>query len=393
MNSDNAPQPKGEWTVVGQKKKTGATPAAAKKHINTRQALKTKPIEEITPEDIYYANLDSFSPEKPDISAYLMNTIVDQTKGMTPQESLEVLGNVTTFVVENMVSILKNAIKKISDIKDDQKTVIALNGYLENTSDTRPSIGAAMDMYDQNVSSMNSMKKTSIENIQKFLTTCGIDEIPTYRAKKGGKAKADTVDNVYVDSLPVENTRRSYASAIGATASDLVVEKQPVKIINNITQPRTLMVDTGIVDINMPVISKIQNSIGFTLSYLDYCKVFVIRMGNNVFTTGPGNFVNLKNSSGKTKHAKRCLNPQPCLYKNCKYYHDPCIVYEDFNVERNFALSYVLQMLGSVKNNTDLLENKSVRNPNFVRDLVQLGGIILIKAAQIKALHFAGKKI
>ena len=392
MNSDNSPKSKGGWTVVGQKKKGGASQdPSVGKYLTPHQALKAKPIDDLTSEDVYYANLNASQEEKPDVSVYLMNTIVDQTKDMTPQESLDALGNIATFVVETMVSILKNATNEISDINDDQKTVIALNGYLENIADTRSNIGTAIDVYDENVSIMNSLKKTSIENIQKFLTTCGIDEIPVYRAKKG--EKIDTPDNVHVDSLPVENIRRSYASAIGATSSDLVVEKQPVNIVNNITQPRTLMVDTGIVDVNMPVVSNIQDTIGFTLSYLDYCKVFVIRMGNNVFTTGPGNFVNLKDSNGKTKHAKRCLNPQPCRYKNCKYYHDPCVVYEDFNDERNFALSYVLQMLGAVKNNTDLLENKSVRDPNFVRDLVQLGGIILIKAAQIKALHFAGKTI
>jgi hypothetical protein len=392
MNSDNSPKSKEAWTVVGQKKKGGAPQDPSDgKYLTPHQALKAKPIDDLTPEDVYYANLNATPVERPDVSAYLMNTIVDQTKDMTPQESLDALGNVATFVVESMVSILKNATSKILDINDDQKTVIALNGYLENIADTRSNIGIAIDVYDENVSIMNSLKKTSIENIQKFLTACGIDEIPSYRAKKGGKI--DTPDNVYVDSLPVENIRRSYASAIGAASSDLVVEKQPVNIVNNITQPRTLMVDTGIVDVNMPVVSNIQDTIGFTLSYLDYCKVSVIRMGNNVFTAGPGNFVNLKNSNGKTKHAKRCLNPQPCRYKNCKYYHDPCVVYEDFNDERNFALSYVLQMLSAVKDNTDLLENKSVRDPNFVRDLVQLGGIILIKAAQIKALHFAGKTI
>jgi hypothetical protein len=392
MNSDNSPKSKGDWKIVGKKKKGGAPqPPGVGKYLTPHQVLKAKPVEDMTPEDVYYANLKVTQKENTDVSEYIMHTIVDQTKEMTSHESLEALGNVATFIVETMVSILKNATNKISDIKDDQKTVIALNGYLENITDVRSNIGTAIDMYDENVSIMNSLKKTSIENIKKFLITCGIDEIPEYHEKK--VENIDIPDNVYVDSLPSENILRSYASAIGATASDLVVEKQPVTIVNNIMQPRNLMVDTGIVDVNMPVVSNIQDTIGFTLSYLDYCKVFVIRMGDSVFTVGPGDFVNLKNSNGKTKHAKRCLNPQPCRYKNCKYYHDPCIMYEDFNVERNFALSYVLQMLGAVKNNTELLENKSVRDPNFLRDLVQLGGIILIKATQIKALHFAGKKI
>jgi hypothetical protein len=392
MNSYNSPKLKEEWKVVGQKKKEGESRSSnVGKYITPHRVLNAKTVVDMTPEDVYYSNLKATPVEVPDISEYLLHTIVDQTLDMTPHESLNILSNIAMFAVETMTGIIEEAVNEISGIVDDQKTVIALNGYLENISDSRSKLGTVIDTYDKNVGTMNTLKKTSIENIQKFLTTCGIDEIPTYRGKK--EEKIDISDNVHVNNLPVENTFRSYASSIGATSSDLIVEKQPVNIVNNITQTRTLMVDTGIVDVNMPVISKIQDTVGFTLSYLDYCKVFVIRIGNSVFTTGPGNFVNLKNSNGKTKHAKRCLNPQPCQYKNCKYYHDPCIVYEDFNTDRNFALSYVMQILGAVKNNTDLLENKSVRNPNFVRDLVQLGGIILIKAAQIKALHFAGKKI
>jgi hypothetical protein len=52
-----------------------------------------------------------------------------------------------------------------------------------------------------------------------------------------------------------------------------------------------------------------------------------------------------------------------------------------------------MQMLSSIKNSEDLTDNKNIRQPNFLRDLVQLGGTILIKAAQIKALHFSGQKL
>lgn len=376
-----------KWTVVGQKKKGGSKAHKNDKDsIIQQQTLKNKSIDDVTPEDIYYANMIPQNENKVDTTAYLTNTIVDKTKEMDLKESLEVFGKVSSFVIDTMSDILKKAISEITNnIKDDQKTVIALNGYLENISETKPVLEKVMGEYNNQIAAMNSLKKTSIENIQKFLNTCGINEIPEYHSKKKTEDEKD--------NITMENIHMSYASAIGSVNSDLIIEKQPVEIINKISQPRSLMVDTGVVDINIPVISTVQESIGFTLCYLDYCKVFVIRMGNTVFTTGPGNFVDLKNSNGKTKHAKRCLNPQPCQYKNCKYYHDPCIVYDDFNEERNFALSYVLQLLGSVKHNTDLLENKNIRNPNFLRDLVQLGGIILLKAAQIKSLHFSGKNI
>jgi len=376
MNPDNT----SGWTVAGKKKK---------RHGTVCLALKNKPLDQITPEDIYTVNIQSGQRKSARITELLMNTVTDQTKGLSHRASIGVLSNVASFVIDTMSAIIKKAATDISDIDDDQKTVIALNSYLENANDTYPAVSASLSEYSNHIRNMTLMKKSSIENIKKFLTSCGIDEIPSR-----GQERKFTSDDSKDASMPVERIKRSYAAAIsGTSSSDLVVEKLPVKIVNIVSQHKTLMIDTGVVDINVPVISKVQDSVGFTISYLDYCSVFVIRMGNTVFTTGPGNFVNLKNSNGKTKHAKRCLNPQPCHYRNCKYYHDPCVAYDAYNSERNFALSYVMQMLGAVKNSVDITENKMIRDPNFVRDLVQLGGTILIKAAQIKALHFAGKKI
>jgi hypothetical protein len=382
MNSYNPSKPKDGWKVVGQKEGE-SHPSNTRKYIKPpNRALNDKHVEVKTPEDVYYANL-KVTPaevsEVPDISEYLVKTIMDQTSDMTPHESLNTLSKIVMFAVETMTNIIKDATSKISNIGDDQKKVIALIDYLENISESRLKIGTTIGKYDKNVGIMNTLKKTSIENIKKFLTTCGIDEIPAYRREKEEK--------IYDPSHG-----RSYASSIGATSSDLIVEKQPVVINNNVEQS-TFLVNMGIVDVNMPVVLKMKEVRGFTLSYSKQCKVFVIRMGDTVFTAGPGDFVDLKNSNRKTKHAKRCLNPIPCQYKHCKYYHDPCTTGKGFNTDRNFAISYVLDMLRNVQDNDALLGNKFVRDPNFLRDLVQLGCILLGKAAQIQALYFKGKKI
>ena len=394
MSSNSVPDHEEKWTVVGHKKRGGTQGnKGAKNHKSYIQSVKDIDPKELTPEDIYYSSIRSSKEEKEDkvnVAEYLRNIIIDRTNILDKKDSLETLGLLTSFMIETMSSIIKNTTPDILEIKDDQKIVITLNRYLESTTEINTGIEKSMDCYKKSIEGMDSLKKTSIENIQKFLTTCGIDEVPIYQSNK----KKDSEEfNVNIDNIPVANIQTSYASAIGASLSDIIIEKQPVKIVNKFSQPKSLMVDTGVVDIKIPVISNINDSIEYNLCYLDYCKVFVIRMGNTVFTTGPGNFVDLKKSGEKTKHAKRCLNPQPCAYKNCKYYHDPRVVYEEFNTERNFALSYIFQMLGSVKNNTDLLDNKNIRSPHFLSDLVQLGGIILLRAAQIKALYFSGKKI
>lgn len=378
-----------EWTVVGQKNKN------TRKYLTPHIVQKNKPIDKMTPDDIYYKNLNKID--------YLKNNITDQTKESSTQETLNILGNIVEFAINTMATIVEKATTDISDISDNQKTVIALNTYLENSDEIHVAINSALSTYHENTKGMYLMKKKAIDKIQTFLTTCGISEIPSYdgtNMKKRvihcheTKTKTKTkTENITTDIIPVKNIMRSYASAIGLVDRGSAIEKQKAGIIKTISPHKTVMVDTGIVSINMPIISKIQDSTEFTFSYIDYHKVFVTRIGNTVFTTGPGNFVNLKKSSGKTKHAKRCLNNQPCQYKKCKYYHDPCIMQNDFNTERNFELSYVMQILGAVKNPTDLLENKIIRDPNFVRDLVQLGGIILLKAAQIKELYLAGEII
>lgn len=375
MNKSNNSRCTG-WTVVGGQKK---------KYIPPQMGLKTKDMSELTPQDIYFANTEPDLMEGSDTSIDVSEIINNMVGDVSSDKSLKILGDLVSFSLKKMSSLLKQATDDISNIKDDQETVIYLNRYISVSNETRSIMNDNMEKYNDGIDNMESMRSISIENIQKFLTLCGIVS----------PQEKEPVRNTKTDSISEEKIKNSmsYASAIGLTSSSLVIEKQPVKIVNTILQPKTLMVDTGIVDINMPVISKFQDSIGFTLNYLDKYNTFVIRMGDTIFNAGSSNFVDLKNSNGRTKHAKRCLNPQPCQYKNCRYYHDPCITYKQSEDVRNFALSYVLQMLDSVKDNTDILENKSIRDPTFVRDLTQLGGTIILKAAQIKALHFTGRKL
>lgn len=367
------------WTVIGQKKKTGSGIFRAPSGSNTN--MPNVRVSSIDPKTLDMDKL--FERESDyvfDTAGELTNIIVEKLANVSKEDSIDILGQLASFLISNMSDVLDGAVKDTKIVKDDQKIVIGLNGYIEKSGGVIENINNNMEKLNTSLKVIHEKKHESITNIKKFLVTCGIDE----------------VKNAANDSTPPPTkatTMLSYRDAFGSAASELVVEKPPVNVVNKMTKPRTLMVDTGIVDISVPVVSDIKNTIGYTMSYLDYCKVFVIEMNGTVFTTGPGNFVNLKNSSGQTKHAKRCLNPQPCKYKNCKYYHDPCIVYDEYSTERNFALSYVIQLLSGIKNNTDLLENKSVRQPNYVRDLVQLGGIILLRAAQIKALYFCNRKM
>ena len=369
-----------DWTNVESKRK--------KKY----KRLQDRRPEDITLEDVYNASVSNIKEKnnahvEKNTSELIAGAIFEQTKGLSEMDSLCALGKTLPFVIDNITTILNNNIQRINKIADDQKTVIALNTILKNMDQFQNSMNSSILSLNRCTDKMKTIKVRSIQNIKKFLLTCGINEIPPQKEY----TLCDEKSNKNTTPVSTDDIKMTYASAINSSASDLVVEKTPVRIVNTINPRKTVIANTGLANIKIPVVTCIRDSGLYTLSYNSRFKVFTIRIDDTIFTAGPGVFVNLKNSKGKTKHAKRCLNPQPCTYKNCKYYHDPSTVSSNYNIERKFAISYAMQLLDSVKNNEDIQYNKHIRHHNFLRDLVQLGGIILIKAAQIKKLYHMQK--
>lgn len=366
MDNNNQHKQRNDWTLVKQRGKKIKNDT----HISSKKELST-------PDDIYYANVNTRVDKKVCSYNSLKDAIMQHTGDLPIQDSLDVLHKITMFTIERMTQINDTKLNEIKTIDDDQKTVIVIDSHAEKNNDKRESINTALSRYDEKTEEICAIKENSIGNIYEFLTSCGIRK--THTVKKYSDKKNDGNTGV----------KKSYASAIGSAVSDLVVDIRP--LLNNTIHPKTSIIDTGVVNIDIPVISKINDCIKYTLSYYENNKVYVYRIDNDIFTAGPCNFINVNKSGSKTKHAKRCLNPIPCRYKNCKYYHDPCVTVQCSNPERNFTLSYVIQLLSNIKDNSDLTGNDTVKDMNFLRDIVHLGGAILLKAAQIKALHFSGK--
>jgi hypothetical protein len=338
-----------EWTTVGRKRAPRA-------------------LANITPSDIYYDNIRKAPPsENP--SSSVAHTLSENISGMSQLEKLKYFEQIVTFSLSEMSSIVNNF--KASKELDDQSKVIELCANIEPAIAVREKIGCAMTVYDASISSIQSKKNVILERIRNFLKSCDIV----------GESTVQDINS---------NCKKSYASSIGSTISNLVIEREIPKSPN---RPIMAPVSIGGVNISMPTISDGYIDAQHTHYYIKSKNVFAINIGGAVFTTGDCTYINIKNTEGKTKNAKRCLNPQPCTFKYCNYYHDPCIVTNGFTKCRNFALSYVLQLLSAIKNHDDLMENKFIRDPGVLKDIVQLGGSILLKAAQIKALHFPNTKM
>lgn len=344
------------------------------------------PVDELTPDDIYDAGVatdEARSSENKERE--FIDRTLDLIKGAPIAERLETLGTIAAHAIGAMSEALGAPISKAKDSSENQQTVIVLNTAIDNVSDPYYRVTLAIGALEEIIVQMNRMKEAAIADIKKFLVSCGIRDVKEADASP----LAPPAPNAPLADIAL-NARRTYASAIGAATSGLIVDAKP-----RAPEPSgvpSAYADTGIVEIPAPVIRVAADCQNLTMSYLSTRGVFVMRIGGpagSVFTLGPGNFVNLQPVQGKTRHAKHCRNPQPCGYDRCRYYHDPSITGQNSNTHRNLALSYVIQMLGCVKDDEDLMNNGDrFKRDEFLRDLVQLGGMILLKAAKIQALYF-----
>jgi hypothetical protein len=358
------------WTIVGKK---------TKEKVNKSSRSHTTPVTEekkTTPEDIYYSNLSE--SQEYDHEGLMLN--VDKAlKNLNHHDLVDALGRLATFALESMTTIVSSAVIDISEIDGDQKQIISINRFLNTGSDTNTTISASLGHYNDSIKEMVSLKAVAQRNMEQFLETkCGVVTIPRLHKNKP----------VIVKSLDSSINKPSYVSAITSGPNIMTKKMPPVSSMYR----KNIDVDTGPVDLSVVGIANGKECTDMGINYLTSCKTFVIKMGSTVFTAGPSNFID-HNSTVRNKYAKRCFNTQPCTYNDCNYYHDPCVTRTDKIEERNFAMGYILQMISSVKNSEDIFEHRYEKDPDFLRDLVQLGGTIIIRAAQIKKLHFPGKKI
>lgn len=327
------------WITVGKKKNE-------KKML--KQFINSAPLEDIHPSDIMKANDDN-------PLTIIQSAIIDAISQVSPVESMDLILNTANFVLDIAISMVKEKTCVVSDIPSDQRKLIAIDGYTPSITDGCNKLKVQIANVENYISSMNTIRVASEQNIKRFLTSYSLDEIK----------------DIPLESC-TETENKSYASSIGCTISPLVTNRQSFHKTNNNTT-----------HIEMNKIANIEECREFTIHYLESHNTSVIKIDNTIFTAGSGEFVNRNLDGNKNKYAKRCSS-LPCKRTICKFYHDPITNTSIVSYNRVFALSYINQILSMIKNETDITKVRQIRNLNFVRDLVQLAGIILYRASQIK---------
>lgn len=384
---------KKEWITIGRKrggKRVSFIETLTDEKCHTRrgrQAFADLSPMEITPEAIYDANSRDVKIDR--TVEGIVHSITDALSTLSQSDILLAYSQITTFVCDNTVSAFKDRYTEILSNEDDQKIVMQLTGCIDKANQVIPSIMRSSHTMNELVYSMGKRKNDSITNIKQFLVTCGINEIPLFTPdfrKKNDMDVTSGAPTVAPEVAPEVAPKKSYRDAIDSSAADYGVAIERKRTPPPIMQK--MIADTGIVSIIIPTVTRAAECRTFAMYHYRQYDIFIIRIGGIVFNAGPADFINLKNSNIKSVHAKRCLNDAPCSHDNCNYYHDPCATHKNRGNRRNFAISYVHQMLNNIKGDVDLIENTAIRDIDFLRDLIHLGGSIIAKAAQIQALYF-----
>jgi hypothetical protein len=360
------------WTVVNHKKsKNGNKPS----NISSGNDDSKRENTPTTPEELYESSVSKMKSNK---SADIINNMISMMddKKQGDYEKITNLGEIASFAIETMTSILEGVLNNVP--KDNQQAVLSLTSCIDNIKEVCQRTSMATNMFEVQVDNINIMRAQKMDNIKLFLKKCGIE------TKTDSKEESASIS----PDITIEK-RKTYASAIGATHSIYVVDIPPVKSV----KLEEKSVNIGLTNVSITNVNEINDCTRqFSINYVKSYDVFMMRAGKNVYTLGPGNFVNLKLEQGRTSHAKRCENPYPCSYRECRYYHDPVTSHSNFNSSRNFALSYVAKLIDMVKTDKDIVENinsgcNKINKSDLSRDLAQIGGMLLMRAIKIMDLR------
>lgn len=131
-----------------------------------------------------------------------------------------------------------------------------------------------------------------------------------------------------------------------------------------------------------------KNDTSVSIKYNETKKYFVIRLNGHDYSFTDGSFIQRdKRNPVQTvvKYGKRCDSKRMlCNGSTCTYYHDPLKFSQHEHSSRNFAMSYITEELIKNVSDEDYIANINTKNPFIVEDIVQLAGMLLIKAMSVK---------
>ena len=290
--------------------------------------------------------------------------------------------------------------KKYKTIKDNTDDVMSIIDFIESKMDN-----------NNNLHSIHKLS-TIIDNLSEFVEYYtdrllkDVKQSNDYQrsildvnnclntVKKICNNRSSLTRNLHKHIISLETTKNEL---INVSTSNLYSNNNNNKLTVNDSKQKIILpvndvniyIDDITTDRKLRVISSNKELI-YIIEYDNKTKNYFINFNENKYTIAPANFIKNTDNNVRNINAKRCMNTPPCYNNNCNYYHDPSI---DDSLKiypiRNFSISYIHQIINTIKNDNISTNNNGIRTDNnYIRDIIQLGGSILVRGLLLDNTKF-----
>jgi hypothetical protein len=235
------------------------------------------------------------------------------------------------------------------------------------------------------VNECETKKNTTLDELKNFLLGM-TNTNPLDLTKHASVSSSERVADASNNAPPRVS---SQYSAIVAR-DDAPVRKIDARSVSSLDMAS---VPLGIANLAVPLARQKSDVQPMSIKFAANLGVFLINLDgttysfcNGVFVSRPNNKTNdPKLKADNTLYGKRC-NPwiARCVGAECTYYHDP-LTHTPGHTSRNMGVHYVVsELISGVSTDADIIETARGRNKYIVEDIVQLAGMLLIKAFLVK---------
>jgi hypothetical protein len=305
---------------------------------------------------------------KPIIS--ILNTNLENCEDC--QQRTQFLKDVMGLIAERAANIIIDERQSLNNNNmNDKETLKGLHELSQFGSAFSKSMTDTVSVINDAVNSIEKQKKDILDGWNKFVQEMNPQSSPS--TKK-------------TDTAKYNNTQLAQSSTSFLNAFE-GGKRTPTSSV-----PRaiaTKVITVGLEDIKCPTTTSTKDIPLMAIQYNTTLNTFLINLDGTVYSFGYGNFISRKTKNESTLYGKRC-NPRSmtCKDAECTYFHDPLLFPTNSHSERNMAVSYITEdLIKSIGTDQDILANTlSTTNPFIVEDIVQLAGMLLLKALAVKKI-------
>jgi hypothetical protein len=294
------------------------------------------------------------------------------------KERLAFVTTVTSTIMSIGIDSIQAERERVGETKNEKSLVRDLHDICSAGRDLATSVTSDVRKVSSLIDTYEVEKNSALDELKNFLAAIGVAD-----SKSPDQQKAVPKSGAAA-SLPIPDAPKKmqfdgrYSTAVSGGVTDASQSAQ--RSIDMVS------VRLGTADLVLPLSRYRTDVQPMCIRFASDLGVFLINIDGTMYSFCNGTFISRAPKSGdNTLFGKRC-NPSiaRCAGADCTYYHDP-LKRGGGHTTRNMGVHYVVsELINGVASEKEILETARGRNKFIVEDIVQLAGMLLIKAFQVK---------